>query len=338
MNDINDLKNRGIRMTLIKTFSEGDEITGFYLLKTADVKQTNGVTPKDYFDFVFSDQSGEITGKLWEVSATDKETYFPMMLVKVQAIVQIYKERPQLKILKLRKTNDEDGVILTDFIRSAPIQPVDLVYTIKLAAASIADAQIRAIVERLVAKAEQKLMHYPAAKSMHHAYHSGLSYHTVRMLELGEFIIKQRPFLNPDLIRAGIILHDIAKTEELDAQYGVVTDYSLIGKLLGHISIANNWVLEAAILLGIDTNSQKVIALQHLILSHHNLGEWGSPIQPQIPEAVAIHHIDQMDAKMQAVEDAMNMMPNSQEWTAPIRVAENKQMYRMKLDKDENSQ
>jgi 3'-5' exoribonuclease len=323
-------------MSQIKSFSEGDEITGFYLLKTADVKQTNATPPKDYFDFVFTDQSGEISGKLWDVSAVDKETYFPMMLVKVQAIVQIYKERPQLKLVRIRKTNDEDGVSLTDFIRSAPIQPIHLVDAIKLATACIIDEQIRAIVERLVSKVEQKLMHYPAAKSMHHAYYSGLAYHTVRMLELGEFIVKQRPFLNPDLIRAGIILHDIAKTEELNAEYGIVTDYSLTGKLLGHISIANNWVLEATIHLGIDTNSQKVIALQHLILSHHNLGEWGSPIQPQIPEAVALHYIDQLDAKMQAVEDAIEMMPNSGDWTAPIRVVENKQMYRMKLDNGDN--
>jgi 3'-5' exoribonuclease len=317
-------------MSLIRTFSEGDEVTGYYLLKTADVKQTNSTPPKDYFDFVFCDQSGEISGKLWDASTSDKETFFPMMVVKIKAIVQIYKERPQLKIVRMRKTTDEEGVKLTDYIRSAPIQPVDLVNTIKLASASIADVQIRAIVERLVSNVEQKLIHYPAAKSMHHAYYSGLAYHTVRMLELGEFIIKQRPFLNPDFIRAGIILHDIAKTEELNAEYGIVTEYSLTGKLLGHISIANNWVLEAAIHLGIDINSEKVIALQHLILSHHNLGEWGSPVQPQLAEAVALHYIDNLDAKLQAVEDALSTTPDSESWTAPVRVVENKQIYRMK--------
>ncbi|MBP1988875.1 3'-5' exoribonuclease YhaM family protein [Paenibacillus eucommiae] len=317
-------------MTLIKTFSAGDEIVGFYLLKSADVKQTNTTPPKDYFDFVFMDQSGEIGGKLWDVSAVDKETYFPMMLVKIQGLVQLYKEKPQLKIMRIRKAEDEDGVALADFIRSAPIQPVDLLYVIKQTISSIQDAEIKAIVEYIHARAEDKLMHYPAAKGIHHAYYAGLAYHIVRMLELGEFIIKQRPFLQPDLIRAGIILHDIAKTEEMNAELGVATDYSLTGRLLGHISIASNWIVEAAIQLGIGTSNLNIVALQHLILSHHNLGEWGSPVQPQLPEAVALHYIDQLDAKLQAVEDAIDITPESEEWTAPVRAVEYKQIYLMK--------
>jgi 3'-5' exoribonuclease len=114
----------------------------------------------------------------------------------------------------------------------------------------------------------------------------------VRMLEIGEFICKQRPFLNPDLLKAGIILHDIAKPEEMVAQLGIVSDYSVQGKLMGHISMASSWITEAAIISGIDLQSERVLGLQHMVLSHHNLGEWGSPVQPQTAEAVALHHID----------------------------------------------
>ena len=87
-------------MTLIRTFTEGDEIIGFYLLKKADIKQTNSTPPKDYFDIVLADTSGEIPAKLWDVSPADKETYFPMMLVKVQGLVQMYREKPQMRISK----------------------------------------------------------------------------------------------------------------------------------------------------------------------------------------------------------------------------------------------
>ena len=195
---------------------------------------------------------------------------------------------------------------------------------------SISDDEIRSIVGFCVGKVEEKLMHYPAAKTHHHAYYAGLAYHMVRMLEIGEFVSRQRPFLNGDLIKAGIILHDIAKPEEMEAQLGIVTDYSVRGKLLGHISMAATWITEAAIACGISLESEKVLALQHLVLSHHNTGEWGSPAQPQLPEAVALHHIDSLDAKLQMVEDALDVTPETESWTPMIRGLENKAIYRLK--------
>ncbi|WP_341281635.1 HD domain-containing protein [Paenibacillus sp. FSL H8-0537] len=318
-------------MTLINQLVSGDDFTGFYLLRELEVKQTNGATPKDYFDIVLCDASGQLSAKYWDVSSADKESFFPMGLVKIQGNAHTYREKLQIKISRMRKVTEEDGVALTDFIRSAPVRPVDLVHTIKQVTASIEDQEIRTIVTYCVDKVEDRLMHYPAAKTHHHAYFAGLAYHIVRMLEIGAFICKQRPFLNADLIKAGIVLHDIAKPEEMVAQLGIVSEYSLSGKLMGHISLASNWITEAAIRCDIDLESEKVLGLQHLVLSHHNLGEWGSPVQPQTAEAVALHHIDAMDAKLQMVEDALDTTPDTEPWTPFIRGLENKPIYRMKL-------
>ncbi|SET91780.1 3'-5' exoribonuclease YhaM family protein [Paenibacillus sp. NFR01] len=318
-------------MTLIKQLSPQDEFTGFYLLRELAVKQTNGNPPKDYFDIVLGDSTGQLPAKYWDVSTTDKETFFPMALVKVRGLAHLYREKLQIKITKIRLATEEDGVSMTEFIRAAPIRPVDLIYTIQSAISGIADREIADIVSFCVKKVEEKLMHYPAAKTHHHAYFAGLAYHMVRMLEIGEFLCKQRPFLNPDLMRAGIILHDIAKPEEMISQFGIVSDYSNQGKLIGHIAMAANWITEAAIRLGLDPDGEKVMALQHLVLSHHNLGEWGSPVQPQTAEAVALHHIDAMDAKLQMVEDALDTTPETEEWTPFIRGLENKAVYRMKF-------
>ncbi|WP_409342818.1 3'-5' exoribonuclease YhaM family protein [Paenibacillus sp. MBLB4367] len=318
-------------MTLIKQLQQDDEFVGFYILKELAVKQTNNTPPKDYFDIVLGDTSGQISAKYWDASATDKETFFPLDLVKVQGIVQLYREKLQVKITRIRKATDADGVSVTDFVRSAPVQPIDLVYTIKQAMESIADQEIKQIVAFCVAKVDEKLMHVPAAKTHHHAYFAGLAYHIVRMLELGEFVCKQRPFLNADMVKAGIILHDIAKPEEMISQLGIVADYSVQGKLIGHIAMASNWITEAAIRSGIDLESPKVLGLQHLVLSHHNLGEWGSPVQPQTAEAVALHHIDAIDAKLQMVEDALDTTPETDEWTPMIRGLENKAIYKMKV-------
>lgn len=318
-------------MKPINKLSIQDEIVGFYLLKELNMRQTNGTPPKDYFDIILADASGQISAKYWDVTVQDKETFLPMQLVKIQGTVLSYRDQPQVKISRMRKATEADGVSLTDYVRSAPIRPVDLVHTINLTVNEIREPQIRSIVQYCVSKVEEKLMHYPAAKTYHHAYYAGLAYHIVRMLEIGDFICKQRPFLNPDLIKAGIILHDIAKPEEMIAQMGVVTDYSNHGKLIGHIALASNWIVEAAISLDIPLESEVVLGLQHLVLSHHNLGEWGSPVQPQTAEAVALHHIDNLDAKLQMVEDALDTTLETEPWTPMIRGLDNKAIYRLKV-------
>lgn len=318
-------------MTLINQLNSQDEFVGFYLLKEVEIKQTNNTPPKDYLDIILCDSSGELPAKLWDASALDKETFFPMGLVKVKGLVQTYREKLQIKILQIRPAKEEDQVKLTDFIRSAPVPSDTLVQTITKIVQEIKDPELREIVEFCVQKVENQLEQAPAAKTHHHNYYGGLAYHMVRMLELGEFLCKQRPFLNADLLKAGIILHDIAKPEEMVARLGIVSEYSVPGKLLGHIAMASSWITEAALKLGIAVDSPKVIALQHLVLSHHNLGEWGSPVQPQMAEAVALHHIDALDAKMQMVEDAMNTTPDKDEWTPMIRGLENKAIYKTRL-------
>ena len=318
-------------MTLKKELTTNDEFVGFYLLKELELKQTNTSPAKDYFDLVLCDASGQLPAKYWDVKETEKDDFSPMTLVKVQGIVQLYREKPQVKITRIRNVSNEDGVSLTDFIRAAPIESAELLEVIYRVIESISDPVIRDIVSFCVDKVSEKLAHYPAAKMHHHAYFAGLAYHIVRMLEIGEFLCKQRPFLNADMIKAGIILHDIAKPEEMIAQLGVVTDYSTQGKLIGHIAMAAGWITEAALRLELPLDSEQVIGLQHLILSHHNLGEWGSPVQPQTAEAVALHYIDALDAKLQMAEDALSATSDKELWTQPVRGLENKALYRMSL-------
>jgi 3'-5' exoribonuclease len=319
------------RMTLIKELTTNDEFVGFYLLKELELKQTNTSPAKDYFDLVLCDASGQLPAKYWDVKETERDNFSPMTLVKVQGIVQLYREKPQVKIIRIRNIRDEDGVSLTDFIRAAPIGSAELLEVISRVIESISDPAIRDIVSFCVDKVREKLAHYPAAKMHHHAYFAGLAYHIVRMLEIGEFLCKQRAFLKEDMIKAGIILHDIAKPEEMIAQLGVVIDYSTQGKLIGHIAMAASWITEAALRLELPLDSQQVIGLQHLILSHHNLGEWGSPVQPQTAEAVALHYIDALDAKLQMAEDALSATSDKELWTQPVRGLENKALYRMSL-------
>ncbi|CDN41144.1 MULTISPECIES: 3'-5' exoribonuclease YhaM family protein [Paenibacillus] len=318
-------------MTLISSLNDKDEFTGFYLVKELDVKLTNATPPKDYWDLVLSDSSGQLTAKYWDLKPHEKDTLKPMMLAKVQGTVQLYRERLQMKVSRIRPAAPEDNLQLTDFIRAAPAAPDALMENIRSKVDSIQDVQIREITAYCVVKAGDRLEHYPAAKSHHHAYYAGLAYHMVRMLEIGEFLCLQRPFLNRDLLVAGIILHDLAKPEEMNAQLGIVSEYSDRGRLIGHLALISGWITEAALKLGIELESAKVTALQHLVLSHHNLGEWGSPVQPQMAEAVALHFIDSLDAKLQMVEDALGSTPEADSWTPMIRGLENKAIFKTSL-------
>ncbi|REE55435.1 3'-5' exoribonuclease [Paenibacillus taihuensis] len=316
-------------MTNVRDLRDGEEFVGFYLIKESEVKQTNTTPPKDFMNLTLSDSTGAVAAKLWDASESDKVSYPAMTLVKVQGAAQLYRDKLQVKIVRIRKTTEADGVSLTEFIRSAPVEPSELLATVQATTDSITDNDIRAVVQYCLDKIGDRLLHAPAAKSHHHAYYAGLVYHIVRMLEIGAFLCKQRPFLNADLIKAGIILHDIAKPVEMVSELGIVSDYSTQGKLIGHISQASLWITEAALQLGMNPDSERIMALQHLVLSHHNLGEWGSPVQPQLAEAVALHHIDSMDAKLQMIEDAFATIPDDESWTAPIRGLENKAIYRL---------
>ncbi len=288
----------------INELETGMEFTGFYLLKSAMVKQTND--NKSYFDMIMGDATGEMPLKYWDISDVDKVTFLTGSIVKIKGIVSTYRDKLQAKVIKIRLATEEDGYQIADFVKSAPVPAADLIHIIEQTIATIQNEKIQNIVNVCVSRVKTQLWSFPAAKSMHHSYYSGLAYHMVRMLEIGDFIIRQRPFLHADLLRAGILLHDLGKVLEFEGgEHGICTNYTMAGQLLGHISMINTWVYEAAQQFGIDTQDPVVIALQHMVLSHHGKLEYGSPVLPQLPEAVALHYIDNLDAKLQAVEDAL---------------------------------
>jgi len=311
----------------IRDMKPGDQLTGFYLLKTVKVGETS--RGSKFLDLTLGDKTGEINAKLWDATPEQEATYKPSTLVKVQASVETYQDKLQLKIIRIRQADLADGVAVTDFIKSAPADPISLLNIITETAEKLGDSVLKTIVQDCLGRVTERLVSFPAAKSAHHNYHSGLAYHTVRMLELADFICKQRPFLNPDMLKAAIILHDIAKTEEYEAENGIATGFSTRGSLIGHISLAYGWILEACLHNGIDQHSETVTLLQHTILAHHGQLEWGSPVQPQTPEAVSIHFIDQLDAKLQAVEDALSEVPDGEQWTRQLFILDRARVYKV---------
>lgn len=314
---------------MISELKVGDVTKIIAIIKTVNGGVTSSERPSEYLDVMVRDQEGsEIFVKFWNVTMDQKKLVEPLTLVEIQGKVGSHRGNKQLVATGVQLAYPPDGLELTDFVKKAPVDSVILVEAIFGAAAKISDYLIRNVVNYCLTKAGKSLHESPAAKDNHHNYYGGLAYHKTRMLQIADFICKQRPTLDKDLLFGGLILHDLAKVEEMNHKMGVVSEYTFKGKMIGHIVLVYGWTVEAATHLGYDSDDPRLVMLQHMILSHHNLGTWGSPTQPQLFEAVALHYIDQLDAKLQMAEDELDKLVAEEGWTSRVFALENKELFK----------
>ena len=166
----------------------------------------------------------------------------------------------------------------------------------------------------------------------HHSIRAGLLYHIVRMLYAGDKLSDIYDIVNKELLFAGIILHDIAKIEEYDAnELGIVSDYNAEGQLLGHIIQGITMIDNAANYLGVD--SEVALLLKHMILTHHYEPEYGSPKKPMIPEAEMLHYLDILDARMYDMEKALNKVEPSG-FSEKVWTLDNRKIYKSKFNNE----
>jgi 3'-5' exoribonuclease len=283
-----------------------DEIQDYFMVKTIAIKI--GANKKQYLDLVLCDKSGEITGKKWDVADAELPTLNEIGegdLVKLKGNVTEWNGMRQLRVLKLRKSVPEDELELMDFIKAAPERAEDMYRFILERAEGIADEELKKLCARVLTDNKEKLMYYPAASKNHHAELAGLLYHMKRMLMTAERVCEVYQNLNRDLVVAGVILHDMEKLNEIDADtMGMATGYSFEGQLLGHLVQGIKTIDRLAEELGI--GKEKAIMLEHMILSHHYEPDFGSPKKPLFPEAEILHYLDMIDARMYDMQEALD--------------------------------
>ncbi|MCK1984398.1 MULTISPECIES: 3'-5' exoribonuclease YhaM [Peribacillus] len=291
-----------------------------YIKTSTKAVASNG---KPFLTLILCDKTGEIEAKLWDVSEADEKTYSAEATVKVQGEVQNYRGRSQLKIRNIRITSDTDGVTKADLIQTAPLSQEEMMETITQFIFEMRNPNIQRVTRHLIKKYQSEFLTFPAATKNHHEYMSGLAYHVVSMLGLAKAISTLYPSLNKDLLYAGVILHDLGKVHELSGP--VSTVYTVEGNLLGHITIMVNEVGKAAEELGIE--AEEVMILKHLILSHHGKAEWGSPKPPMVREAEVLHYIDNMDAKINMMDRALEKVKPG-EFTERVFALDNRSFYK----------
>lgn len=317
---------------LIRDFKVGEEVTTFFLIKAKNVKTSSANKP--YIDFTFQDVTGEINAKLWDVKGDIENMYNPGQLVKVLGTVTQWQTTLQLKIIKIRDVQPDDQVDYDQFVPVAPI-PADTMFNeILFYVNKMENKDVKKLTLAILEESKEKMMYYPAAKSNHHAIKSGLLFHVIRMLRTGDALCNIYLNCNRDLVFAGIILHDIEKLNEMDAnELGIVGEYTKEGQLLGHIIMGIKRIERVSDQLKIDPEVSLLI--QHMILSHHYEPEFGSPKKPLIPEGELLHYIDMVDARMYDMNKVLKDLPQ-EGFSDPIFVLDRRRMYKSKLSVSED--
>jgi 3'-5' exoribonuclease len=280
-------------------FDEGRIFDGYFLLLQKQLRTTKANKP--YLCLTLCDKTGTIEGRVWEPAdpriAKDMERGD---IVKVRGSVSRFDDRLQMKVEQVRRamTGEADKSDLMP----ATTYDVDALWSELLGfVESFNEPNLKLLLSSLLADPQlaQAYREAPAARQLHHAWLGGLLEHVISLLRLADRVAPHYPILHRDLLLTGVILHDIGKVRELSWDVGF--DYTVEGQLLGHIQMGVALV-EKTIdgLPGFPDRLRTLVV--HMILSHHGKLEFGSPKLPMIPEALVLNFLDDLDAKMQAVE------------------------------------
>ena len=277
----------------------GDLLDDVFLIANKQLGTTQ--TGKNFLKALISDRSAQLNARMWNVTRQRFDAMPDGGFVRIKGRIEKYQENLQV-IVDEMLTADEGTFELADLMPTTSKDvPAMMAKVIELCE-SIQNRHLCALVQ--VYLDDEKLMadfaRAPAAMSMHHAYIGGLLEHTLNAMEVADAVAAFYPGLNRDLLVAGIFLHDIAKTWEL--RYVTAFGYTDGGQLVGHIVKSAMW-LEHKAKLAEEALNEKIPqplidVLQHIIISHHGVPEFGAVKTPATPEAIAVHMIENMDAKL----------------------------------------
>jgi len=258
---------------------------------------------KNFLSLVFEDKSGQIPGKYWDAKEEDAKKFHVGAIVQLEGRRDLYQGKPQVNITRLGLL-DADTVDMTQFVQTAPIKRADMETEFDDVFLQITNGAWNIMVRYLFKKFHDRFFTSAAAKSNHHDFQGGLAYHTLSMVRLAEKVADQYPQVNRALLIAGTCLHDFGKIIELSGSLDI--EYTFEGNMLGHITIVDEEIVKAAQELDISLESEDMILLRHMILSHHGLLEYGSPERPKLLEAEILHNIDMMDASINMITKALD--------------------------------
>lgn len=289
----------------IKELEINRVFTTTFLVQSKEVREKK--TGEPYLSLLLGDRTGEVDAKMWDNVVEVKDTFDRDDFVKVKGLVQIFHNRRQLTIHKMRRVKDGE-IDFTDYFPSSERNPDEMWSELRQVVDGIQNPHLKSLLEGILGDEEvaRRYKTAPAAKHIHHAYLGGLIEHVLSLCHLSRVAAAHYGDVDADLLLAGAILHDIGKIYELSYDRGF--GYTTEGQLLGHMVIALRMIggkLQSMPDFPVELRN----LLEHMIVSHHGHLEFGSPKLPQFPEALLLHYLDDMDSKMECMRQLLARDP-----------------------------
>lgn len=302
------------RHVFIKDIGPGG-IAGVYLVRDAKVLKTK--SGDDYASLALSDKTGEIPAKIWQAPPDVLDACKPGTYLNVVGDVELYRERPQI-IVQSFEPQDAGTVDAALYKAIAPVDPEVTFADVRAMLDGMKDEWLRKLAVAYLDDPEfaGRLRDWPAARAMHHPYMHGLLEHVHSAMRLGVQLAAHYPWVDADLVLMGLFLHDSGKVIEL--KLDPAPDYSVEGEMLGHITIGIcDLDRRARLIEGFPHH--RLTQLKHIILSHHENPDYGSPKPPMLPEAQLIHTVEMLDGKMNAFLRERVLPAENQDETGGLR-------------------
>jgi 3'-5' exoribonuclease len=272
-------------------------ITTSFLVQSKEIRQKK--TGEFYLSLMLGDRSGELDARMFDNVSEVIDTFERDDFVRVKGLVQIFHNRPQMTIHKMRRMDDSE-IDFADYFPASKRDPDEMWGELRGMVAAVRNPHLKALLDAMLDDEDvsRRFRRAPAAKQIHHAWLGGLIEHVLSLCTLARLIASHYPNVDFDLLLTGVVLHDIGKIYELNYERGF--SYSNDGQLLGHINIGMRMVGDK--LRGIPEFPPRLrVLVEHMILSHHGQLEYGSPKVPQFPEALLLHYLDDLDSKMECM-------------------------------------
>lgn len=272
-------------------------VHGTFLVVHKDVRQKKSGDP--YLSLVLCDRTGELDAKMWDNAAEVLDAFQRDDFVRVKGLLQIFQNRPQLTLHKIQPVPDAE-VDTADFFPASKRDREEMFGELQGWIAGVVNPHLKSLLEAIFSDPAIATAYRiaPAAKTVHHAWIGGLIEHVLSLCHLARFTAAHYSDIDFDLLLAGVLLHDLGKIHELS--YARSFGYTTEGQLLGHIVIGLR-IVDDKLRQFPDFPAGLRDLLLHMILSHHGELEFGSPKVPVFPEALLLHHLDNLDSKMEAM-------------------------------------
>jgi len=279
---------------MIGDLRPGEPVDSVFLVADASLRTAR--TGSKYLALQLRDRSGQIAARLWDATEALAGSIEVDDFVRVRGRTETYQNQLQIIVRSVTRA-DTNGLRLGDFLPQCERDAGQMMRDLRRILARVEDPDFKALLDAFLSDEDfcAEFRTAPAATVNHHSYLGGLLEHTLSMAQLAEKLTEHYPDLRRDLFLTGVFLHDIGKIREISFRRSF--RHTSAGELVGHVTLGVLMLDERVRQLG-NFPQEKLDMLRHMILSHHGALEFGSPKLPMFAEAMALHYLDNLDAKL----------------------------------------